>query len=292
MVNLEPEAPPTPTPAPTPPDESGEVTVTRRPTDGTMDAEEFDRQWRQSLGRGTPPDTTMVVEGRPLMAAAGPVRASTVFLPTSQAEGSGHPEAAARWLDAALAEHASVASFARAVMELSAVGAPTALLADHLQAGLDEVKHTEMAFEVARRLGARPQVPGPMPVPAPREPTLARLAGDTFIEGCVNETIAALVASRAATHCADPTTRATLETIAQDEAAHAALAWRTVRWALDRDRRSVSARLASIALPNPGPGRRQAGLLEHGVLDEHHLHRATEEAVARIIVPLYDELLG
>jgi hypothetical protein len=64
------------------------------------------------------------------------------------------------WLDVALAEHASVASFARFVLELMAVGAPADLIADAADALRDEVRHAEIAFAFASAATGEPMGPG------------------------------------------------------------------------------------------------------------------------------------
>ncbi|MCA9546694.1 MAG: ferritin-like domain-containing protein, partial [Myxococcales bacterium] len=48
------------------------------------------------------------------------------------------------WTRQALAEHASVASFARFALHLMAVGAPPDLLVATHQAGLDEIEHARL----------------------------------------------------------------------------------------------------------------------------------------------------
>jgi hypothetical protein len=155
---------------------------------------------------------------------------------------------AAAWLGDALDEHASVASFARAVLELMAVGAPAELLAETTRAALDEIEHARLCFALARRFGAEHDGPGPLPSLAPRPADLAIVARNTFLEGCVGETIAALAAERAAASAASGPAREALQRIAQDEARHAALAWRTIAWALQRDPSRVGAALRAEAL--------------------------------------------
>ena len=61
---------------------------------------------------------------------------------------------------------------------------------------------------------------------------LAELASRTVHEGCVGETLAALIAAEQALEAKDPSVRAALQKIAEDEARHAEFAWRVVRWAL------------------------------------------------------------
>ena len=55
---------------------------------------------------------------------------------------------ARKWLAAALAEHASVASFSKFALELLAVGAPASLLQRAHQAALDEIRHAQLSFDV------------------------------------------------------------------------------------------------------------------------------------------------
>ena len=156
------------------------------------------------------------------------------------------------WLGDALAEHASIASFARATLELMAVGAPAALVASCQRAALDEVRHAEHCFDLARFYGGVALEPGPLAVLAPRATDFARLARDTFVEGCVGETLSALCATRAAARAmrepnresddgigdgarepkADRDAACTWRLLAHDEAEHAAFAWRTIAWIL------------------------------------------------------------
>lgn len=140
--------------------------------------------------------------------------------------------AARRWLDDAALEHASIASFARATLELMAVGAPLSLIRETQQAALDEVKHAELCLEVARSFGAPVSTFGPLRALPPRDLDLAALARACLAEACVGETIAAA-------HAHEEAARSTgrvgevLRIIAEDEERHAALAWRTLRWLVD-----------------------------------------------------------
>lgn len=135
------------------------------------------------------------------------------------------------WRADARDEHASVAAFARATLELLAVGAPPELVAASQQASLDEIRHARVCLGLAARLDGAPVEFGALPALAPRSGGLVALACATFLEGCVGETIAALAARRAARRCADETVQAALEAIADDETRHAELAWATVAWA-------------------------------------------------------------
>lgn len=143
---------------------------------------------------------------------------------------------AGRWTEIALAEHASVASFARFVLDLSALGAPPTLLAEATAAMQDEIRHAQAAFALASAYAGRPIGPGPISMEG------VVIGGDAEAivraavrEGCVEETLAAAEAELAARRATEPAVRAALASIAEDEARHAVLAWRFVDWALGRD---------------------------------------------------------
>ena len=194
--------------------------------------------------------------GRPLRDGDVAVQASFAGVAPRRAAGRApHPEAAAAWLRDAGHEYTSVASFARAAIELMAVGAPAELIRDCHLAALDELRHTEVCAEIAWSLGAAPVVPRVVPALAPREASWVRVAVDTFVEGCVGETLAALVVRAAAAECPEPELRAALEAIAEDEERHAALAWRTLRAAIERGGASVVEAVRDAAAgARPGPG--------------------------------------
>lgn len=207
---------------------------------------------------------------------------------------------AEQWREDARAEHASVAAFARATLELMALGAPPELLAQAQRAGLDEIDHARRCFGLAARYDGEPVQPGPLPALAPRPAELARLAADTFAEGCVGETIAALVAHRAASRCTDPEVRRCLEVIADDEARHAALAWSTIAWARHEGGASVDERLREVAqrlraasvrsLPPADP--EASSLAVHGRLDARAQAQAARDGWDELIGPMLDSLLA
>ncbi len=247
--------------------------------------------------------------GRPHMDASGPVVAEVIEGETARGTWQRGPETtdvvsdelrarlAAAWRRDALAEHASIASFARATLELLSVGAPADLVARCQQAGLDEVDHAQRCFALASRYGAAPIAPGPLPALSPRAADLARLAADTFAEGCVAESIAALVAERSAGGCADEALRECLTTIADDETRHAALAWATVRWAIAEGGETVAtavreraATLRPPADPLPDADAHASTLAAHGRLDARAHTLAARDAWSGIIDPLLGQL--
>ncbi|MEM6292497.1 MAG: hypothetical protein AAGA54_14580 [Myxococcota bacterium] len=200
------------------------------------------------------------------------------------------------WLSDAAAEHASVAAFARVAMELMAVGAPPQLLDDTLQAAKDEVGHAQACYGMASRFTPRVLGPGALPAAAPRTADLVQVAVDAFLEGCVGETTAALVAERAAARATDQHAHDVLAVIAEDESQHAALAWRTVSWALERGGAAVAGALreAFEALPaprfEPTPSHPHWG--HYGRLSDREMLQATNDARRDIVGPMLHKLLG
>jgi hypothetical protein len=57
------------------------------------------------------------------------------------------------------------------------------------------------------------------------------VALENAVEGCVRETLGAVVGHYQAAHANDAHVRHTLERIAEDETAHAALSWAVAEWA-------------------------------------------------------------
>ena len=137
------------------------------------------------------------------------------------------------WARSGQFEHASVASFARVVLDLLAHAAPPELVEAAQTACGEEVRHARLCFALASAYAGEALGPGPLLAPAaPPSADLAELAAATVLEGCINETCAALEALTARDLCEEPVVREVLAEIAADEARHAALAWRTVAWAL------------------------------------------------------------
>ncbi len=136
----------------------------------------------------------------------------------------------------ALAEHASVAAFARTLCELLALGAPAWLIDKTQRALADEIVHARDTLAFATHLGTD-IAPGtlsaavaPFPGAGDADTLAAALLSDVFRGGCIGETLAAHdVAARALT-APLPELRALYTRIAEDEARHAALAYETAQW--------------------------------------------------------------
>jgi hypothetical protein len=145
------------------------------------------------------------------------------------------PALAEHWTDIARAEHASVASFARFVLQLLAVGAPPQLVLAAQRALADEVEHARVCFALAARHAGRDVGPGALPgALAPGAADLRDVVAAVIREACVGETLSALEVREAAARAEDPALRRLLARIADDEQRHAELGWRFVQWALAR----------------------------------------------------------
>ena len=144
---------------------------------------------------------------------------------------------AAQWRENGRTEHASVAAFGLLTLDLVALGAPPPLVAAAHAAALDEIRHAELCFSLARALDGRRREPGPFPeprtvraLPGHHELALQRLAVDSLIDGALHEGVSARVVARLARRCEEPVVRAVLEEIASDEGRHAAHGWQVAAW--------------------------------------------------------------
>jgi len=202
-----------------------------------------------------------IVAGRPFTV---PVGAPLVAKKSREADTSGWVDSgvtiedsmsdaalAEYWHRSAMGEHASVASFSRASLELMGVGAPPSLIEAVHKAAMDEIRHARTAFGLAKLYGHPNAAPGVFPVPAQLEvsKSMADIAVKTFKEGCEGETVAAAQARFDLEHVAPegPMVDA-LRVVVADEARHAGLAWRTVAWLLSVGGDDVAASLAAERL--------------------------------------------
>jgi hypothetical protein len=127
------------------------------------------------------------------------------------------------WLEAA-----SVPAFLRLADELSAHGAPEALVKAARRSAADERRHTRAMQALARRHGASmPEVD--LPPFQPR--SLEAMCTENALEGCVRETFGALVTGWQARTAGDAEVRRALGPISRDELRHAELAWAVDAWA-------------------------------------------------------------
>jgi hypothetical protein len=161
------------------------------------------------------------------------------FVPTRRTAGD---EVGDYFAAVAQLEAASVLAFERLARELSAHGAPTALVEEARRAAADERRHARDTARLARVRGA--QVPKLPRLPCPVR-SLRAMALDNATEGCVRETFGALVATWQAAHARDGDIARAMDVIALDETRHAALSWSVAAWLdgvlSDDDRAAVAA---------------------------------------------------
>lgn len=200
-------------------------------------------------------------------------------------------EAAEVWGQIALAEHASVPSFARFLLELIALGAPPPLLDRTASAISDEIRHARLAFRMAGQLRGRPVGPSGLDVSnaVTSQPAIEDVCLSTLTEGCIQEGIAAAQARVAAQACSGDV-REIWATIAVDEAAHAELAWSCVEWflsqaphvgpALCRRLEEFEATLQERVVVED-----RADLLDYGILSRREETRVAREAFTESILP-------
>jgi hypothetical protein len=161
--------------------------------------------------------------GRPLAAVESPLdeRTRTALFRAWQRDG--------------LEEHASIAAFARFTMLMLSAGAPPDLVVASQRASLDEVDHARACFALAARYLGTAVGPASLDVHDALHPTsLAELAALTAEEGCVGETLGAVLAQEQLLCARDPEVVRLLRKLVADELRHAELAWRFARWAIDR----------------------------------------------------------
>lgn len=199
---------------------------------------------------------------------------------------------AAVWAQDGLTEHASVASFAQLVLELLALGAPADLVRGAQEAMADEVRHAEQAFALASRYAGHEVAPGPLDTRgAASVSSLAHFAARAAAEGCIAETIASLQLRAAADAAEEPAIADVLRATADDEEAHALLAYRIVAWAIARGGPDVRASVASVFADATshvgfGPCPDEAiDLRAHGVLSRRERHDLAVVALREVIAP-------
>lgn len=201
------------------------------------------------------------------------------------------------WLARAAMEHASVAAFARFTLQLLSLGAPADLIDASQQAGRDEARHARLCYAIASQLGG-PVGPDRLDLRGlDLDVDVARVVLESILEGCIGETIAAAKMRYLAARVEDREIAAMLESIAQDEAMHAALAWKALDWMLRNFDVGAVARetFASAIHQQVGGSQTRPGervMVRYGVLDEATSAWVTGEVLRDVIAPAAAELLG
>ncbi|MCO4745029.1 MAG: ferritin-like domain-containing protein [Proteobacteria bacterium] len=245
--------------------------------------------------------------GRPIHRDGAPVLAEAVERPDwrasltpnlSNLDEADRARLAAYWFRAASEEHSSIAGFNRLAMELLAHGAPPNLVQATLRAALDEVAHAQDAFALASAFTGQPLGPAGLPLGPQVElsKTLVELAVSTAREGAVGEALAAQLAASRLQRATDPAVRAVLERVAQEEAQHAELAWRILRWALEIGGAPVHTALSAVfdelAHSSPPTSVQPSELESHGMLGADADSLEVHQCIHRVLLPVAATLLA
>jgi hypothetical protein len=203
----------------------------------------------------------------------------------------------AAWTRSAQGEHASVAAFARFVLQLLQLGAPAELVADATAAMQDEIRHARVAFGIASAFAGELVGAGSLDTADALAATdLTAIVLDTVREGCVAETIAAAQAEVARDACVDPVIRDALSAIVADEQRHAELAWRFVRWALQVHPELAPAVAAAFSegleQPLVAVDPMAEVLRAHGQLCEAEMQAVAQRVHAEVVMPCARALLA
>jgi hypothetical protein len=175
-------------------------------------------------------------------------------------------------------------------------GAPAELVARARAAAADEVRHAVLAATIAAGLGGGHVMLAP-PAREGREVAsgsagLARLAVESWQDGCLGEGLAAALAKAQSETAAVAGIAAAQAGIAIDEAAHAALAWDVLRWAAAVDRAEVGRALGASVSVQAAQGGGPTGLGRFGCLAIAEVPQVVAEHRARAEIRREALLLG
>jgi hypothetical protein len=208
---------------------------------------------------------------------------------------------AEHWSRMALMEHASIAAFARFVLELLSMAAPAELVREAQRAMQDEIEHAELCFGLASAYAGRQLAPGPLELEGALTGRSRRdIVVNAYREACLGETQATIEARAALEHAREPSVRAVLARIAEDEARHAELGYRFLQFALETApleervalRAALRAELAASSEPPGAGGPGDGELAAHGLLSEGERAMARRSALWEVAVPCSRALFG
>jgi hypothetical protein len=147
-----------------------------------------------------------------------------------------------------------------------------------------------------------PVGPGPRPVgDCLNTPTLESVVMTVLLEGCIGETVAAAEARELARVASDPVVRETLELISSDETRHAALAYRFVRWVLERGDATLRGLVRDVLMRELGKARVAAASTEIdddsdalalGLPTASFRASLRRDVLERVVTPCFESMLG
>lgn len=209
---------------------------------------------------------------------------------------------AAYWQEVAALEHASIASFARFSLELLSLGAPPDLLVDTQRAAADEVRHARMAYALLSAFGGAAAGPSRLDLTGVAPSTdVTAIVRALVTEACVGETIGAAEARALADMVEDRALSAAYRQIAEDEARHAELGWRTLSWLVTKspfagaELRDVAQSAFEQAIATMGKDPEVAAKVvapELGLLSGAGLGAIRRQALREVVAPCAQALLS
>jgi len=192
-------------------------------------------------------------------------------------------QASSEWLHQAVGEHSSIASFAAHTLQLMVQGAPSSLLAAASRAAGDEVRHADACFAMAQAADINAPQVDKFPhqgIDNLKSQDLESLTMAALREGAIGETFSTLqaaVQAEKALSSGQPKTAALWRAIATDESRHAALAWRTLAWAISKD--------ASLLVPL------NAAIEEQKQITDNNHNPLYSRFVEKLLIPLAEQVL-
>ena len=198
------------------------------------------------------------------------------------------------YLQTALYEHASIASFQKFTLDLMKFGAPPHLLDKAQQATRDEIAHAQMAFSIATDLLQENLHPHRLDYTPKLCESIKEFARSTLQEGAIGETIAVLIASEQLRVSKDHSVREFLQQVVEDEAKHAELAWETIRWCLEKDPsvREVLVEALEQKAPNGFSHYPTEAIDDVGIPNPADLQKFVQKGFERVIIPSIQTLLA
>ena len=197
-----------------------------------------------------------------------------------------------------------MASFARNTIQLLTLGSPSELLVASQQAGIDEINHAKISYDIASANTGLKLAPGPLDIQeSMKKLDVMSVVRSIIREGCVGETLAAVEARVRGHVTDDPYIKTSLLQIAEEETNHAQLAWDTIEWVVGKnpDLRSfaknvlddelerqmvneqeISLSVEELACVNPNEDMFPQ---KHGFLTPENVKKAREVGIRDIILP-------
>jgi hypothetical protein len=189
------------------------------------------------------------------------------------------------------------------VLQCLSAGAPADIVVDAQRACADEIEHARIAFALASAYADRPIGPGRLAIEHALDEASdpIEIARSVAAEGCVAELVSAALLGSARDGATDPAVRAALAKMADDELAHAIVAWRYVQWAVahggDGLRRAVTQVFTEMDRhvafgARTAPPIDEERLRAHGYVPWEQRRQIARQVLARVVRPAADALLA